>query len=538
MTEKAIILALCLLYYFVPDAHCGIDRPRGVPASKASYYKPGETFKCITDGKTIPFEYINDDYCDCDDGSDEPGTSACPMMMFYCENKGHKPEYILSSRYNDGICDCCDGSDEFGGEKIQCQNFCEEIGRKDREDRERLILLQTEGFKVKLSYIQLGQSLQQEKKARLTEIASEKDTYEKLKTDLEAKKNEAEAPEKEAKEKHEKAWEEEKEKKKAVKERETALMAFDEIDANDDQHVEIHEMLLHPEFDIDSDGTVSHDEAKEYLEELERAGQDEFLEKIWPNIKEIFKSKKFSDDVKEVETTESTTEQKEPEVKPQPKRDNWAKHEYGDDDDEDEEEDDEELEDEDYDATTPPPPVEEVPEDKMPDYDEETQKLIDAAEQARNEFNDADRKVKDTENEINTVRQYLDIDFGPEFEYGSLKGQCFEMTDREYTYKLCPFDKASQRPKNGGSETSLGNWGHWSGSEADKYSAMKYEKGQNCWSGPDRSVEVILQCGTENLLLSASEPSRCEYRFDFATPARCIDPATLQPSPKDTHDEL
>ena len=51
------------------------------------------------------FERVNDDYCDClSDGSDEPGTWACPNASFHCNNIGHKPSFIPYSRVNDGIC--------------------------------------------------------------------------------------------------------------------------------------------------------------------------------------------------------------------------------------------------------------------------------------------------------------------------------------------------------------------------------------------------------------------------------------------------
>ena len=110
---------------------------------------------------------MNDDYCDCPDGSDEPGTSACSYISpfspptlsdtqiegdlvvghtpalpgFYCKNKGHKPFYIPFQRVNDGVCDyevCCDGSDEWaqvGGTK--CENRCKEIGKEWRKTEEK-----------------------------------------------------------------------------------------------------------------------------------------------------------------------------------------------------------------------------------------------------------------------------------------------------------------------------------------------------------------------------------------------------------------
>lgn len=72
------------------------------PQTVAGHDEP--MFKCIKSGELIPFRLVNDDYCDCKDGSDEPGTSGCPNGRFYCENKGFFPAYIRSSRVNDGVC--------------------------------------------------------------------------------------------------------------------------------------------------------------------------------------------------------------------------------------------------------------------------------------------------------------------------------------------------------------------------------------------------------------------------------------------------
>lgn len=43
----------------------------------ASKYEPNDQkiFRCFDGSGTIPYEHLNDDYCDCADGSDEPGMS-------------------------------------------------------------------------------------------------------------------------------------------------------------------------------------------------------------------------------------------------------------------------------------------------------------------------------------------------------------------------------------------------------------------------------------------------------------------------------
>jgi protein kinase C substrate 80K-H len=106
---------------------------RGIDPSKVELYKD---FKCFD--RSNPMPVVNDDYCDCLDGSDEPGTSACGNATFYCENKGYRPAMVPSRKVNDGVCDleCCDGSDEW--ENGNCPNVCSEMAAKEAlAERER-----------------------------------------------------------------------------------------------------------------------------------------------------------------------------------------------------------------------------------------------------------------------------------------------------------------------------------------------------------------------------------------------------------------
>ncbi|XP_052776827.1 glucosidase 2 subunit beta-like isoform X7 [Mya arenaria] len=498
-----------------------IPRPRGVAISMASFYKPDVPFQCLDGSKQVPFEYVNDDYCDCPDGSDEPGTSACTNGKFHCTNAGYRPINILSSRVNDGICDCCDGSDEWEG-NIECVNNCKELGRKMREDREKQMQLQDSGYKVKLQYMEEGKKRRAEKRAEMETLEQSKVELEALKNEVEARKIEVEGPEKEAKEKHEQAWKEVQEAKKAELDKIKAETAFYEMDENKDNRVDLVEIKAHAQFDVDNNGEVCDSEAREHLEigeEADHVDLEHFMEKVWPNIRDFYKSPAEQED-------KGDNQEIEPKLPPRPGR-RYVKNKL--------------------------PMIERKKlqmreeenrvgenktgeEEAMPEYDDETKQLIAVADAARKQFTDADNALRDAENAIRDLQNYLNLDYGPNEEFSALKGNCYEYTDREYTYKLCGFEKATQRPKAGGSETTLGNWGKWEGTPEDKYAAQKYENGQSCWNGPNRSVKVNMKCGLENKVTGTSEPSRCEYAFDFETPARCTEPPAR--ASDDTHDEL
>ncbi|KAL5147800.1 Glucosidase 2 subunit beta [Glycine soja] len=136
----------CFLLF--ATAACCFSHPSllGIHPLDEKYYS-SEMIKCKDESKSFSRDRLNDNFCDCPDGTDEPGTSACPNGKFYCRNLGSKPQFIVSSHVNDHFCglfvialctclwsfskakewtrdlNCCDGSDEYDG-TICCPNTC------------------------------------------------------------------------------------------------------------------------------------------------------------------------------------------------------------------------------------------------------------------------------------------------------------------------------------------------------------------------------------------------------------------------------
>ena len=67
------------------DGGITVDGVRGVePALLPRYPSPqsgASSFTCLDDSRTIPVAQLNDDYCDCADGSDEPGACGAPTSI-------------------------------------------------------------------------------------------------------------------------------------------------------------------------------------------------------------------------------------------------------------------------------------------------------------------------------------------------------------------------------------------------------------------------------------------------------------------------
>lgn len=441
---RKIYSSLIALWCFGNLVASEIPRPRGVALSEAGLYAPSDTFTCLDGKLTLKYTQVNDDFCDCLDGSDEPGTAACPNGSFHCENTGHKSAIIPSSRVNDGFCDCCDASDEYAS-KAECVNNCDELGHEERQRQKVFADLLKRGSLVRAEMSQKGKALKEEQSARLNTIQQSIEQAEALKQEREVIKKAAEDQENVALESYRQIIEAEKQQKAdliAKENRAEAEEKFTLFDSNGDGVVEIAEITTRVQFDSNRDGQVDEEEAKYFLDRHDQVDLETFVTLCWPRMKPymmldagLFKPPAK---IEEIETKGGATHEL--------NEDGQDEGEMADLQNEDAETFDEEEE-------TGEGEVEQVETPSIePEYDEETKRLIEEATKARSEFDAAQRELRDLESEKRQIEELLNKDYGPNEEFAILNGECFEYQDREYTYKLCPFDRVVQKPRDG-SET-------------------------------------------------------------------------------------
>ncbi len=213
--------ALAQTTCFFASFECIAD---SVSSLVTKFYQSGETFACIDNPSIkIKSSQINDNSCDCPDGSDEPGTAACSHLDslspeqplpgsvtgstktanalpgFWCVNEGHIGSYIPFSYVNDGICDydlCCDGSEEFshvGG--VKCENRCAAIGKEYREAEEKKRQSKERSAKKRRTMVKEAKELRRRVDAQIVSLTEEIKNLEAKKDELQRKLEEVEASE-------------------------------------------------------------------------------------------------------------------------------------------------------------------------------------------------------------------------------------------------------------------------------------------------------------------------------------------------------
>lgn len=180
------------------------------------FYEAKDTFSCIGHPSiTLKASQVNDNSCDCPDGSDEPGTAACAFLDplspeqplpssitgstnttnvlpgFWCANEGHIGSYIPFMYVNDGACDydlCCDGSDEFahvGG--VKCENRCGPIGKEWRRLEEERRVAKERAAKHRRTLAEESRELRRQVVAKVDRLKQEIQALEMKRDDLQKK---------------------------------------------------------------------------------------------------------------------------------------------------------------------------------------------------------------------------------------------------------------------------------------------------------------------------------------------------------------
>ncbi|KAI9833205.1 MAG: hypothetical protein M1819_003828 [Sarea resinae] len=524
------------------------SRPRGVGPEFAKFYKSTDAFTCISNPSIhLSVSQVNDDFCDCPDGSDEPGTSACAHLSplspaspadvldrdvnttfalpgYYCKNKGHQPSYIPFTNVNDGVCDyelCCDGSDEWqsvGG--TACEDRCKAIGKEWRAKDEQRKRALSAALKKRKELVAESSRLRKEVEDRLQSLGTEIEGAEMKVAELEKELEEVERREK---------GKVVRVQGKASRINVLAGLAKGRID-------ELRENLINVRKDRDAN--------KARLKELETI-LSTFKEEYNPNFNDegvkraVRRWEEYAARGLEADIDAAHERDLDEVTKPDGETggirwEDWEGEEEGDAD--------VLYKFEEY----LPHPVRNWIDQKLRDLrvlliengilaesssSSAESKAVTAARSAL----DAARKVLSDHREGLTSHQAdLDKDYGPDDIFRALKGRCVEKDSGEYTYELCWLDRTTQKPKKGGAHVGMGNFVRidrvtvdedigpdGKGLGSGERIALRYENGQHCWNGPHRSTTAILGCAEKDEIWKVIEEEKCVYRLEVGTPAVC-----------------
>ncbi|KAG6282062.1 hypothetical protein E4U48_005330 [Claviceps purpurea] len=537
--------------------------PRGVGPEYASHYQGKTEFTCISDSSIkLSFDRVNDNTCDCPDGSDEPGTAACahidplspdqplpasgvisssPKLAlpgFWCENKGHIGSYVPFLFVNDGMCDhdlCCDGTEEYGHVGgIKCENRCAEIGKEYRRLAEEKTQKMARAAKQKNAMLSEARVLRRSVEAKIAQLNSDIHVLEAKKADLQKKHDDAQL--------HDRG--------RVVKSQEgpggklgvligLAKVRVDELRTTLDR-------VVQERNEMDSKVQELEGILSKFKEEYNPNFNDEGVKSAVKAFEdyaareaEIVRDVKADADLESILREDSETSGV-----------NWAEFEAG-----------EEGSDTDilynFEAYLPGF-LRELLHDKLARFKlwliqngmladrtsggSESQ-LVKAAREA---LEAAEQELRDKTRDRDEDTEDLKKDYGPSDIFRAIKGKCVSIDAGEYEYELCYMDKTMQKSKKGHGDTNMGNFVRLEHQMADDEErldgkslgrgqrvVLKYEDGQQCWNGPRRSTDVWLGCADKEELWRVSEAEKCVYKMEVGTPAACDDAEQAQQGSRD-----
>lgn len=428
--------------------------------------RPGNTFMCFNgQGEPLGFKAVNDNFCDCEDGSDEPGTGACAgqdVTLFHCNNEHSQARQIYASMVDDGLCDCCDGTDEAGrasrsqeiGQAGTCPNTCVEEGAELAKERAFRHQTLVEGKAKRAEIVAKAIEERQQAQARLEEVRKERPL---LEEQLHAAEEVA---------------------KKAKEEAEAAANHTD----TQTQIDELRGLLAEQAQQIKT--------LQQEVAELRAAGAPQGHEAnpeavhnkihLKPKVSEYAKwmdnAEAMAGDIEGGEDIEGAIGDGEAEAG----------------------------------EATADPDLAEAEAAAAAAVPSGVQSATPAVEEKSPEVKELEDKISTAKREERTLRKKISNRPEDRLHYADLDGKCIEKKDAEYTYKACFFDDAKQ------DHTSLGRWKEWTG----PHSAL-FDRGAMCHGGPERTCHVYFECGTETAVVDITEPSRCAYEMIITHPGAC-----------------
>ncbi|KAL2457413.1 Glucosidase 2 subunit beta [Abeliophyllum distichum] len=590
LRSESVVLLFCVTLMYGISRSASFpskDTLLGVAPEDETYYKgwsSSGTIKCKDGSKKFSKSQLNDDFCDCPDGTDEPGTPACPYGKFYCQNAGHAPLFLYSSRVNDGICDCCDGSDEYDG-KIKCPNTCWEAGKVARDKLKKKIKTYKEGVTIRRREIEQAKLAIAREEAELSKLKDEEKILKGLVQQLKERKEhieKAEEKERLQKEKEELERKEDEEVKLKESKAEENAESIGEPEKNDiydkigllddspplqdgvednhksvggpeisDQNNKVEQMkedsledTEQKEGDSTVDGKAGVDTGTQEKDVLE----DESLsrEELGRRVASRWTGETTEQQTKEVDTSKNYDPQNHEETPDDSHDEEYNGYESDDveqryDDDDDSEDQTEEYVEEDHDDSSSsykPESDDELHLSDITDINsqswlEKIQQTVRSIFQAVKLFqtpvdiSDAARVRKEydeSSSKLSKIQSRLStLTQKLKYDFGQEK-EFYSFYGHCYESKqnkyVYKICPYKQATQVEGHSTT--RLGSWENFE-ESYGIMLFSNGDHCWNGPNRSLKVKLRCGLKNEVTDIGEPSRCEYVALLSTPALCVE---------------